>query len=490
MKRVLSVDNMRRCDSAAINGGTPSRVLMKRAADSVARVAVENFDPSHTVAVCGAGNNGGDGIIAAIILSEAGFDCKIYLAGEGTKTLETDRRITEAREKGIAFIDKADFDGATLIIDALLGIGADRAPAGRIREAIEKINEADCPVLSVDVPSGLNADSGECFGEAVYADATVTMAAYKRGLLEGEGVERAGKIFVADIGIDTSSADGSDVYVLERNDLSLIPKRSKNSNKGTFGRVLVIAGSEGMCGAAYLSAKAAYRSGAGLVEIFTPAVNRAVLQTLLPEAIVRAYTDDNMCTLLKACLEKVDAVVIGPGLSTDKTARAIVKKTYEWCRSPIIIDADALNITAADKLTYPSEVPVIITPHPGEMARLTENSIDSVLNDMQQCAGDYAYKNGIVCVLKGARSVIADGTTKTVFVNASGSPAMAKGGSGDVLTGIIAGMLCAGLSPVGAASLGAYVHGIAGEMAAEKYGEYSPLAGEVCDTVADVLKGI
>ncbi len=490
MKRVLTVNAMRKCDSAEIAAGTPSSVLMERAASAVVGVIADRFDPTRTVAVCGGGNNGGDGIIAAIMLHDMGYASSIYLVDTGKRSAETERRITEARLRGLEFIKTPDFGKYTVIIDALLGIGADRAPAGKMLDAIDAINTSGVPVVSVDIPSGVNADTGECFGEAVFADATVTMAAYKKGLLASQGLEHCGQVYAADIGIKTDGDDGS-IYVLEDGDLSLIPKKARNSNKGTFGRVLVIGGSEGMCGAAYLSAKAAYRSGAGLVEIFTHEANRQILQTLLPEAIVTAYSDITAeLDRLKRSIERASVVIIGPGLSTSAAARLMVRKTYGWCRSPIIIDADALNVTALDALAYPTDCPVIITPHPGEMSRLLECSIADITEDPWNIAAGYAAENGLICVLKGARSAVADGITGTMFVNASGTPALAKGGSGDVLTGVIAGMLCQGLSPVGAASLGAFVHGRAGERAAEKYGDYSPLAGEVCDAVAEVLRDI
>lgn len=490
MKRILTVDAMRRCDSAEIVAGTASATLMERAALAVVKIAQNKFDLTRVITVCGGGNNGGDGIIAAIILHDKGYNSSIYLADTGRKSAETEKRINEARERGIEFVKTPQWDSYTVIIDALLGIGADRAPAGEMLDVIRGINSSKTPVVSVDIPSGINADTGECFGEAIWADATVTIAAYKKGLLLTEGIGHSGRVYAVDIGIDTDDGE-REIYVLEDSDLSLLPKRPYDANKGTFGRVLVIAGSEGMCGAAYLSAKAAYRSGAGLVEVFTPEVNRGMLQMQLPEAIVTAYTDITIqLEMLKKSLERAAVVIVGPGLSTSESARLIVRKTYEWCVSPIIIDADALNITALDTLAYPTDVPVIITPHPGEMARLVCDSICNVTADMWRNAEDYAAENDIICVLKGARSVIADGTTGTMFVNASGTPALAKGGSGDVLTGVIAGMLCAGLSPVGAASLGVFVHGRAGEIAAEKYGEYSPLAGEVCDAVADVLLDI
>ena len=492
MKRILTAENMRACDSAAIAAGTPSRVLMERAGEAVARVAKKHFDTSRVLAVCGGGNNGGDGIIAAIRLYEAGCSCTVKLVGTDRVTRETGLRIEEAKRCGIEFCSETDNGCYTLIIDALLGIGANRAPTGELLEAIQFINSCDAPVLSVDIPSGVCADTGALFGEAVYAHATVTMVACKRGLLLGDGAEYSGRIYAADIGIATDTPDEREIYVLENSELSLLPKRARCSNKGTFGRVLIIGGSKGMCGAAYLSAKAALRSGAGLVEIFAPEANRAILQTLLPEAIVTSYAGDlrSEVQLLAGSLERATAVVLGPGLSVSCDAEFLVKYTYRHCNSPIIIDADALNITARASLEYPTDVPVIITPHPGEMSRLTGESIDTLAADPWSAAEQYAAENDIICVLKFAKTVIADGTSRSLFVNSSGCSALAKGGSGDVLSGTIAGMLCQGLSPVGAASLGVFVHGRAGEFAAEKMGEYSPLAGEVCDCIAKVLKGI
>ncbi|GFI55881.1 bifunctional NAD(P)H-hydrate repair enzyme Nnr [Clostridiales bacterium] len=267
----------------------------------------------------------------------------------------------------------------------------------------------------------------------------------------------------------------------------MIPKRKKDANKGTFGRVLVIGGSRGMCGAAYLCAKAAYRSGAGLVEIFTCEENRQPLQILLPEAIVTAYTGDvPEPALLHSALERASIVVIGPGLGQGNAARMLVRETFRKVQVPLICDADALNVCARESLAYPSDVPVIVTPHPGEFFRMTGQNIETIAADPQTSAAHYARENGVICVLKFARTVITDGNV--LFVNMSGSPALSKGGSGDVLCGVIAGMLCSGLSPVGAASIGVYVHGKAGEEAEAVYGEYSPLASEVCDRIADVLK--
>lgn len=494
MKRILSGIQMKQCDAAQISAGTPSYILMERAAQAIQKEIYRlRWENKKILAVCGAGNNGGDGLIAARLLHLDGADVSVYFAGEIARcTPETKQAYTDAVESGVSFIGKPVWESYGLILDALFGIGLSRAPEGVFEQVIRKINHSSAKVLSVDIPSGIDADTGDMPGVAVQADVTVSMAAYKRGHVLGKGVERSGKVICVDIGIGTDlfdTAEGQEfpAYVIEERELSLIPKRKKDANKGTFGRVLVIGGSRGMCGAAYLCAKAAYRSGAGLVEIFTCEENRQPLQILLPEAIVTAYTDDvPEPSLLASALARASIVVIGPGLGQGSAARMLVRETFRKVQVPLICDADALNVCARESLAYPSDVPVIVTPHPGEFSRMTGQSIEAIAADPQVSAVHYARENGVVCVLKFARTVITDGNA--LFVNMSGSPALSKGGSGDVLCGVIAGMLCSGLSPVGAASIGVYIHGKAGEEAEAVYGEYSPLASEVCDRIANVLK--
>lgn len=492
MKRILTGTQMRACDAAQIDAGTPSYTLMKRAALAVAEeICRLGWEKMRILTVCGSGNNGGDGLLAARLLHLRGADVQVYFAGEWDRcTPETGRAYAEARQAGVPFVAEPEWEGFGLIVDALFGIGLSRAPEGLYGEVIQKINRSGARVLSVDIPSGVCADTGETPGPAVRADVTVSMASYKMGHVLGQGVRCSGKVVCADIGIGTDLFDTAQEmppYVIERRELALVPRRRRDANKGTFGRVLVIAGSRGMCGAAFLCAKAAYRSGAGLVEIFTCEENRQPLQILLPEAIVTSYMEDIPdISALTAALERASFVVIGPGLGQSNAARIMVRETFRRVRVPLICDADALNVCAADSLVYPSEAPVIATPHPGEFSRMTGQSIEALALDPQGFAVQYARENGIICVLKFARTVITDGSM--CFVNMSGTPALSKGGSGDVLCGVIAGMLCSGLSPLGAASIGVYVHGRAGEAAEDSYGEYSPLAAEVCDGIAGVLK--
>ncbi len=493
MKQILTGIQMKKCDAAQISAGTPSYTLMERAAQAITKEIYRlGWEKKQILVVCGSGNNGGDGLIAARLLHLAGAHVSICFVGEMERcTPETKQAYTDAAESGVSFVGEPEWESYGLIVDALFGIGLSRAPEGVFEQVIRKINHSGAKVLSVDIPSGIDADTGKAPGTAVQADVTVSLAAYKRGHVLGDGVGHSGKVICADIGIGTDLFDADEqecpAYVIEERELSLIPKRKKDANKGTFGRVLVIGGSRGMCGAAYLCAKAAYRSGAGLVEIFTCEENRQPLQILLPEAIVTAYTGDvPEPALLHSVLERASIVVIGPGLGQGNAARMLVRETFRKVQVPLICDADALNVCARESLAYPSDVPVIVTPHPGEFFRMTGQNIETIAADPQTSAAHYARENGVICVLKFARTVITDGNV--LFVNMSGSPALSKGGSGDVLCGVIAGMLCSGLSPVGAASIGVYVHGKAGEKAEAVYGEYSPLASEVCDRIADVLK--
>ena len=489
MKPVLTADMMKACDSACIASGTPSETLMERAADSICSLLREHFDTTRVIAVCGRGNNGGDGILAAVKLFLSGTDCSIFLAADGDehRSAENAKALEKAKKCGVPFTTDNDFSQYTAVIDAVFGIGLKNEPRGAALEAIKAVNRSGVSVLSADIPSGLCADTGKILGEAVKADVTAAIETYKTGLLRSDGIDRSGKVQVCPIGIPTDIESENIPLAVERNDMKCISRRPLDANKGTFGRVLVIGGGRGMSGAAYLSAKSSYRSGAGLVEIFTCEDNRSVLQALLPEAIVTAYKDEEEALrLLPQRLATASTVTIGPGLSKSSAARLLVAAAFEQCRVPITADADALNIAAEEKMKFPVSVPVIITPHPGEMSRLCGMSIADILLNPVDSARTYAAEHGVICVLKTARTVLSDG--RHTSINTSGSPALAKGGSGDVLTGVIAGMLCAGLSPIKAATAGVYIHGAAGEKAEEEFGAYSPLAGEVCDCVGKVLK--
>ena len=281
--------------------------------------------------------------------------------------------------------------------------------------------------------------------------------------------------------------------ILDETALKYIPDRIEDANKGSYRHVLVIAGSNGMSGAAFLSSMAAYRSGAGLVRILTVSKNRTILQTLLPEAIITTYEEreafeskDCLLSKIKQCLDWASVVVLGPGLSTEYYAKIIVEYVLSECYVPMIIDADALNIIAYDNsLTKYYTDNIIITPHIGEMSSLIIIPIEDILADTQKYAKEYANKYGITVVLKSHKSVIA--AKEDTFINESGTPAMAKAGSGDVLCGIIAGMFCLGIEDDLAVALGVYIHGLAGKLAGQKQGEHSIIARDILDNIGEVL---
>lgn len=492
MKKLLTAKQMKECDFYTIQNGVPSELLMKRAAGAVVDSILRfGYDTSKVLVVCGSGNNGGDGMLVARIFVEMGADCHIWYVGEGhTMSAETEKIYGQLCEDGFEFVEYPDVDAYTLVVDAVLGTGVTFRVSGMIEDAIVMMNASDTPVVSIDIPSGICADTGNRLGNAVIADMTVAIQEYKRGNCLSDGINASGKLCCVDIGIDTeevSDFDGILPLSADESVLSVIPKRKRNSHKGDHGRVLVVAGSVGMCGAAYFSAEAAYRCGAGIVEIFTPEENRQILQTLIPEAIVTPYDtyDFDFKGLYKA-IDRASAIVIGPGIGTGETARLLVSEVFARSISPIIADADALNIVAKYDMEYPVDVPVIVTPHPGELSRLSGMDVKEICGSPWESAAEYAFENEVICVSKFARTIITDGTE--TYVNTSGGPALAKGGSGDVLTGVIAGMLCCDLSPIDAAVAGVYIHGKAGDIAAEKLGDYSPVARDVLSSLSEVMK--
>ena len=492
MRKILTSRQMRECDHSTIAHGTPSAVLMQRAGNAVYKVLKDNFDLSNVLVICGSGNNGGDGFIVALNLKRSFEKCEIWYVGEDHgMTEECEKRYNECIDEKITFVDDPIIDEYSVVVDAIFGIGLSSSPRGLAKAAIEAVSASDVPVISVDIPSGICSDTGDNLGTHITADITVAIQAYKVGHVRSDGINASGRVICADIGIDTSYAIATDSVIPDSagaEDLSVIPKRKRDSHKGNFGRVLVIAGSKSMCGAAYLAAAAAYRAGAGIVEIFTHKENKIPLCTLLPEAIVTTYDESIVSDSepLFSALGRATVVIIGPGIGTDNEAKHLVKSTYEFSNAPIIADADALNVTAIEKIPFPTEVPVIVTPHPMELSRLTGIGVKELLKNTWSNTVEYAIQNDIICVSKFARSVISDGNA--VYVNTSGGPSLAKGGSGDVLTGIIAGMLCSGISPIEAAVIGTFVHGRAGDISSFKYGEISPVARDVIEAIPFALK--
>lgn len=499
-ERILLGSEMKLCDEYTIcEFGVSSRTLMERAADAVVHeIMLAGLDITKTLVICGSGNNGGDGFAVSRFLAQAarenGIDSDITLlfVGKGDSMTEECRYQREQTARaGIKEIKDIPNEKPALVIDALLGIGIDRTVTGRYREIIDWMNGLDTYVVSVDIPSGVNADTGEIMGAAVKADMTVTIATLKRGLLLYDGAEYCGKLIKADIGIGLEAVKDIPKVFTSQSSLPFpLPARSPFSNKGDYGKVLIVGGAKNMAGAAYLSALAAYRTGAGLVRIFSREENRTILQTLLPEAVLITYAEDSdMCEKLAAAVSDSSAIVIGPGLSQSKEAVKQLEIVLEKAECPLVIDADALNILSSEcgkELWGRIKTPWVITPHMGEMSRLTGRSIFELKRDIIESSRCFAAERGVICCLKDAHSALSDG--RDVYLNTSGNSGMSKGGSGDVLTGLIAALLAQKMTPFEAACTGAYLHGRAGTLAAESLSEYSLLARDIAEHITTAIK--
>lgn len=429
--------------------GIPSLVLMERAAVSACEVIENgNYDLTDVLIVCGSGNNGGDGAAIARILFEHKAGVRLYCCGKPEKySSQMSVQMKICKEIGLRIEEEFKPEGATLLVDAIFGIGLKREISGHYAEVIDRMNECCVPVVSIDMPSGISTDSGRVMGTAVEADATVTFTSLKPGLCLYPGVRYAGSVLVKSAGIQVPDEikDQCCVYSVNDEDLTVLKEREADGNKGTFGKVLVIAGSHDIFGAAYLASSAAFSTGVGMVKVVTEEANRAAIESLLPEALFRFYRQgDSDFSFLADDLEWADAVLVGPGMGTGQTSVKLFHAFLEAnrvCHKDTVLDADALNLLSKEPDLFGEILyPVILTPHVGEMARLTGESIDAVKQDLPGCASAFAKEKNVTCILKDARTVTAD-SFGNVWINLSGSDALAKAGSGDVLAGITAGCL-------------------------------------------------
>lgn len=470
----------------------PSLTLMERAAKACVRILKKKgISLSHICVVCGAGNNGGDGFAIARMLKEEGRRVTVVMAGNRDRLTEEASYEKKLFEKtGGTLCDDLPKDEYSIIIDALFGVGLCREITGKYSDIIEKMNACSAYKAAVDIPSGISADTGRILGTAFKADITITFQAQKLGLLLFPGREYAGEIAAADIGIsERLFADDPQVaYMPDQKEYQkMLPDRKADSHKGTFGKVLLIAGSKGMAGAAYLNALGAYRMGAGLVRIYTAEENRAILQGQLPEAVVTAYESVDEEEMIRL-LGWADAVCIGSGIGVNEKSRKILHTVTEHVSVPCVIDADGLNLLAENKkyMEALKGKEVILTPHMMEFSRLTGKSLQEIRNDRMGVLRSFTEKEEVTCILKDARTMILSGKGR-VCVNVSGCAAMAKAGSGDVLAGITAGLLAQGTAIETAGILGAYLHGKAGEYAAARKGQYSILAREIAESLGDAI---
>lgn len=532
MEYVLSAEQMKQVDEYSIHHiGIPSVVLMERAALAVADVFMD-MKKGSVLIVSGSGNNGADGLAVARILYQRGFDVKILLVSdkEGTKEYAIQKSIVE--NMGMSLVNKVADATYDYIVDAIFGIGLSREITGYYKEVIDAINHIHSYKIAVDIPSGINASTGEVMGVAVKADKTVTFGYNKIGMLCGKGKNYCGILVVKDIGFvcDNRLSD-IDTFSINKEDICQLPKHKSDYDKGKCGKTLIIAGSKDMCGAACLSARAAFRSGCGLVRVFTHADNRTPLIVKVPEVlpdIYNRYTDDDAIHL-KKLIEWADCIVVGPGLSTQETSVRIIydtihcmaKATWNMPKT-FVLDADALNIIAAQ---YPSlsnaslsmqqeinpslecqqadlsliqqleyikkqdKVHIIITPHIGEASRLLKNDILQVKEHPMESAKRLYTMMCDACVLKDAVTITAgrEGT----YINTSGNCGMATAGAGDVLTGIIAGIACLykyeEASPEWIAAMAVYIHGCAGDICRKEKGINGTVAWDIAEAVVKLL---
>jgi len=509
--RILNAAQMREADRRTIEEiGIPSIVLMENAG----RQVVAAMEAMHTdllerqVAVlCGRGNNGGDGFVVARTLVQRGVDVSVFLMGRVADVRGDARTNLEILGRiGVTVVEVADAQAwelhfsevsdCTLIVDAMFGTGLNAPLAGFIESVVTDVNASGIPVVSIDVPSGLSADTPDVPGPSIEAGLTVTLAAPKLPLVLPPAELRAGDIVIADIGIPAEvldEVDGPRLDLLTRASMrELLPPRMPDTHKGDYGHVLIVAGSRGKTGAAHLAAVGALRSGAGLVTVATPARCLEVVAMMGPEYMTEAI-DETADGLDADAVERIlemarDVIAIGPGLGQQAGTRRFVTSLVDRATMPLVIDADGLNAFTGDpdRLSGRDGRVVIITPHPGEMARLVSMTTEEVQASRIEIARNFASAHHVYVVLKGHRTLIATPDEK-VFINPTGNPGMATGGTGDVLTGMIAAWLAQLLDAEAACKLAVYLHGMAGDLAAADEGEAALTSADLAAHLGDAV---
>ncbi len=486
--RLYTAEGARALDRHAIDAlGIPGYTLMERAGNAVLEAARAAW-PAHNswLILCGAGNNAGDGYVVARLAHEFGVKTRVVALSDPERlTGEAATAYTAWREAGGEVLSWpcAIPDHVNLVIDALLGIGIDRPVSGAYAEAIAAVNAEDCPRVAVDIPSGLNADTGEAMGCAVRADMTVTFIGKKRGLYTADGPEHAGTILFDRLEVPTAThhAVGGAGRLLNREYLREgLPRRPRNSHKGSFGHVWLVGGNRGMSGAVRLAGEGALRAGAGLVSVATHPEHAALVNLTRPELMVRGV--DGRDTLM-ADWERATVLAVGPGLGTDDWARSLLDACLDDPR-PLVLDADGLNLLAESPRRREDW---ILTPHPAEAARLLASDTPTVQADRVGAAMALAERFGAVVILKGCGSVVA-APEGSWDLCALGNPGMSTGGSGDVLTGVVAAMRAQGFDAREAARLATLAHAAAGDAAALQ-GERGLLAGDIAARLQGVVNG-
>lgn len=511
---VVTAEQMRELDRLTIQKyGVPSLTLMERAGEGITQAILEKFGKAAkrgVLIVCGKGNNGGDGFVVARLLKKKRIPCEVALlarqielspeAAHNLKLfLKLKGKVIEIAADRLSLLQQA-ISRKGLLIDAILGTGMKNDVRGLFAEAINLMNASGLPIVAVDIPSGLDTDRGNPLGVSIRAEMTVALGYAKLGQVTYPGLDYVGDLVVADIGIDGRAfedvAPKTELLVAEQV-ARLVPRREADTHKGTYGHLVVMAGSRGKTGAAILACRAAMRAGAGLVTLAAPRGLNNIFASSLVEVMteplkdngrdeIEALNDDDW----RALLERKGALLFGPGIGVTDTTRNTLRWLLRNLDLPWVIDADGLNNLALelDRLRHAKTAPVL-TPHPGEMARLLGTSNATVNQNRVEVARDFALKHRCHIVLKGARTVIASADGK-VFINPTGNSGMASGGMGDVLAGLLAALLGQGLSPEDAMKLGVYLHGFVGDRVAAARGQIGLIASDIVDGLPSGLRDL
>jgi len=513
--RLVKASEMQEMDGFAIREiGIAGIVLMENAGRGATRVFVEHFEPppnSLVLFLCGRGNNGGDGYVMARCLHQMGFRVSVLvlsewqqITGDALINLKIIQRMgldvkevagPERWAECSGLLQNADF-----VVDGILGTGLNSTVRGFYQQVIEDVNASPKPVMAVDIPSGIHADTGAVMGAAVRADVTATFGFPKVGQLLFPGAGLVGRLVRIDIGIPGAAAERIPARygLLEARDMrEILPVEEPDVHKGSRGHLLVLAGSPGKTGAAALASLAALRAGAGLVTLGIPRSLNPILESKLTEAMTHPLPETEAGTFSLEAEEEIlrllqgkSAMALGPGISTHEDTVLLVRRLVSHCPVPIVIDADGLNALAGDLTPLRSgRSQAILTPHPGEMARLTGLKNSEVQADRVGLASRFARDHGCHLVLKGARTIIA-GPQGSIHVNPTGNPGLASGGSGDVLTGLLGGFLARGLPPEKAALCGVYLHGLSADLLAEKIGQAGILAGDLIEVIPSLMAAL
>lgn len=507
--KILDNETTKLLEEEHVKSGVEHIKLMEAAGSCVARFVHDKYgiNGKNIAIVCGRGNNGGDGFACAKKLFEGGAKVIILLASGHPKTDDSIDLLGRAERMGLRYIsyavesERETFEkcisSADIIIDAILGTGLKDKPSQTVSEVIELINLSQAKVVSIDVASGVCSDTGEIPGACVKANYSITFTSQKPGHVVFPGAEFCGKVLTASIGIDEDAVVSADcrMNTIDYQQVRLcFRKRKSNTSKGDYGKLLCVVGSKGMPGAAYFCGKAAVQSGTGLVRIATTESVYSIVAASLHDAVYCPMTENEFGTVsasfsddIVSLCENSTAVVLGCGMGNNEETKKIVEAVITNSKIPVILDADAINAIADNpEILCKRTSEVILTPHPGELARLVEKTASEVQGSRLSTAREFASKYGVNIILKGANSICVS-SENDIYFNLNGNPGMAKGGSGDVLAGIVASFAAQGMSPIDAMCCSVYIHGAAGDKAAQKFSQHSMTPSDIILDLAEVF---